>query len=527
MTSFQRIPRRASILSAPVLLLGLAAAGPAAAADSPAPDFDWPAEQARIAAQVDAEADAGALLPAGDPVDPHGLVRTHVLTGDYTDLPAQTAADGPEFGRAIAVDGDWLVVGAPGTIWERGDAGVGAHGAVFVFHHDGSGWSLRQRLLVAPLASGTAPPRCGAAVALRVPHLAIGCPARTNEEGTVTGYVMLYKLHDTALVFGSNNHLYGDLPDRCGAALAMTRNFLAYACPTAHTEQRGRVGIYRRDVQTDRFSVFDGNRLPVDPTPGMAFGSALAMHEPGSIALGPHSLRLAVGAPAAVYPGSALPRGEVQLFHRDPDTGAWSNPATLRLAASGQAGHELAGFGAALAINASQLLAGAPNNRYGSLQTLPGPGTAHRFEYANTGLGAWQWQARETGGGLNLPDGPHQGMRHGGALALLHENLAAVAAPATDGRTQGGAVAEEVGLVALRRTASGDWSVFNHHGELRPPALGSLSRPGGRLGEALAADAGRRLLAVGYPFSGSTLQSGPRGAVWLYGTDRLFEDGFQ
>lgn len=522
---------RPSFLRVPCLLLaiglGPATAGLVGAAGAAAPEVDWQLEHARIAAQVDAEADAGPALPAGSAVDPHGLVRVQVLAGDYTGLPEQLGEDGPEFGRAIAVEGEWLAVGAPGTMWERGGAGIDAHGAVFVFRNTGSGWTLQQRLLVAPNAAAAAPPRCGAALAIRLPHLAIGCPERTSMAGVVTGYVALYKLNAAGDAFVSDHRLYGDFSDRCGTALAMTRNFLAYGCPTAGDNQRGRVGVYRRDAQTDRFTVFDGNRLPEDPTPAMAFGTALAMHEPGAIAIGPTSLRLAVGAPNAVYPGSALPRGVVQVFHRDRDSGAWSAPVVLRLSAPGQGGNELAGFGTALALNASQLIAGAPNNRFGALQTLPGPGSAHRFEYTDTGLGGWQWQAREAGGGLNLPDGPHQGMRHGGAVALLHGSLVAVAAPATDGRTQGGAVAEDMGLVSLRRTASGDWSVFNHQGELRPPAVAPLSRAGGRLGQALASDPARRLLAVGYPYSGSTLQSRPRGAVWVYGTDLLFADGFQ
>lgn len=502
----------------------LALAAPAAL--SAAPATAWQDEQERIAGQVDAGIDAGPVLPLGG-LDAHGLVRTHVLTGDYTGLPDQLGADGPEFGRAIALEGGWLVVGAPGTTWERGSAGIGPHGAVFVFRDTGSGWIFQQRLLVAPNPAGAAPARCGAALAMRLPHLAIGCPDRTDAGGLVTGYVALYRLNEAGDAFVMDHRLYGDLPDRCGVALAMTRNFLAYGCPTAREDQRGRVGVYRRNPLTDRFTEFDGNRLPVDPTPGMAFGSALAMHEPGTIAIGPTSLRLAIGAPNAVYQGSAFPRGEVQMFHRDRDSGAWSSPAILRLSAPGQGGNELAAFGSALAINASQLVAGAPNNRFGSLQTLPGPGSVHRFEFANTGLGGWQWQAREAGGALNLPDGPHQGMRHGAAVALLHDSLAAVAAPATDGRTQGGAVAAEVGLVSLRRTAAGDWSVFNHQGELRPPALSTLSRSGGRFGQALAAHPAGRVLAVGYPFSGSTLQSRPRGAVWVYGTDLLFTDGFQ
>lgn len=485
--------------------------------------------EAQVAADVDAQlVTAGLAAKVRGITDVHGMVRTGVVSGDYSDLPPQSAEFGPEFGFSVAMQDDWLVIGAPGTLWTDNLYGTEEHGAVFVFRKAGGGWQLSQRLLI---RAGHGGARCGHAVALRMPHLAIGCPDRANADGIATGYIALYKLNPDGPAFESDHQLFGDLPAQCGTALALTRNFLAYGCP-ATQEGRGRVGVYRRNAGTDRFTEFDGNRLPTDASPGMAFGSDVAMFEPSPLTLGPPDLRLAIGAPNAVYDGSIWPRGSVQLFHRNPDNGSWTQVTTLRPGALGSDGDELAAFGAALDMSWNQLVVGAPNNRAVSGDPLPGPGTVHRFEYAQLVGQVYQWQARDEGTAVNLPDGRHGGMRFGDAVAIGHDNLIAVAAPRTDGTFGNGDLAAAVGLVEFRRTAGGDWSVFNYAGETRPAPLSAISRPMGRFGHAITADTSRRRMAVGYPRSGSTVvipgqPSRPRGSVWIYETDSIFDDGFQ
>lgn len=460
--------------------------------------------------------------------DIHGMVRTGIVTGDFSDLPAQSASFGPEFGFSVAMQDDWLVVGAPGTMWTDDLYGTAEHGAVFVFRKSGAEWQLSQRLLV---RAGHGGARCGHAVALRAPHLAIGCPDRADADGVTTGYIALYKLDPDSGLFDSDHRLFGNFPDRCGTALALSRNFLAYGCPAAQDEL-GRVGVYRRDPASDRFTSFDGNRLPPEESPGMRFGAALAMYEPALIAVGPSDLRLAIGAPNAIYSGGIWPRGSVYLFHRDPDTEAWDHEITLRPAAPGTDDAQLASFGAALDMGWNQLVIGAPNNRAAPGDALPGPGTVHRFEYTRIVGSIYEWQAREHASAVNLPDGRHGGMRFGDAVAIGHDNLVAVAAPATEGTFGNGDPAPAVGLVEFRCTANGDWSVLNYAGEARPGPLSATARPSGRFGQSLDADAAQRRMAVGYPRSGSNLQipgqpSRPRGAVWVYETDVIFDDGFQ
>lgn len=518
--------RSASVVIA-VVALALCAALHVASAQA----ADNSRRETQVASDVDAQRFAGdAEAGARGITDIHGLVRTGTVGGEFADLPPQTAPFGPAFGFSVAMHGDWLVVGAPGTVWTH-DGSTDEHGAVFVFRRSGGGWQLQERLLLAFSGVGEAGMRCGHAVALRLPHLAIGCP-ELELGGQPAGVVAMLKLDASGESFARDFTMYGSVPGRCGAAVALTRDFMAYGCPLAGANESGEVRVRRRDPVTDRFSETDGTRVPPEDSPGQAFGSALAMYQPALVGVGPPDLRLAIGAPDTVYAGSIWPRGSVYLFHRNRDTGAWNHETTLRPGSAGADGDELASFGTALDMGWNQLVVGAPNNRAVSGDALPGPGTVHRFEYTPIVGSIYQWQAREEASAVNLPDGRHGGMRFGDAVAIGHDNLIAVAAPATEGTYGNGDPAEAVGLVEFRRTASGDWSVLNYAGETRPAPLSAITRPAGRFGHSLDADVAQRRMAIGYPHSGSTLMipgqpSRPRGAVWIYETDAIFGDGFQ
>lgn len=488
-------------------------------------DAQWQRISAQIEAQVDAELVAGEHTQSPDGVtDIHGQVRTAVVTGDYAGLPDQNAGDGTEFGFSIASHGDWLAVGAPGTVLDQTGR---SHGAVFVFRRGPGGWVPAQRLQT---IAGIRGARCGHSVALHMPHLMIGCPAYSLSEQSVgNGAVAQWKFNTNTESFNFvaiTNVFTTGLPANCGSSLALTRNYLASGCPSADGGA-GRVTLVRRNADNDSFHessavterVFRGDGLG-----SQAFGTAVALYEPSQFEPLAPNVRLAVGAPDTIYDGSHRPRGTVRLFHRAVDTATWNANAILRLSPLGTDGNESARFGAALAMNRTQLVAGAPNNRWGALTVVPGPGTTHRYELLSIG----GWTHREDGSGVNVPAGPHAAMRFGTAVALGYDNLIAVSAPGTHGETTTGAHADDVGLVELRRTANHEWTVFHYSGEIRPAAINAaLIRAGGRFGTALEFNTPNRYLAVGYPYSGTTLQTRPRGSVWIYQPDLIFADGFQ
>lgn len=491
--------------------------------DGIAPD-EWQQVEAALRAENGLPPPAS-FLPASEATagitDVHGLVRTHVVVGDFSDLPAQ-GENGPEFGYSIAADGDWLAVGAPGTRWTHATHGTADHGAVFLFHRSGGGWTLHQRITVTNSPAGS---RCGHAVALRMPYVAFGCPETDNASGTQRpGWTRVWRQADTMGQFAASSGHPGYADGRCGFSLAMTRNYLAVGCPTAlrasDSLETGSVVIHRRNDLTGVFGA-EETLAPSGNFAGARFGHAVAMFESPSPGFPPLTVRLAVGAPNRVYAGDVLPSGAVYMYSRPLNTADWSLTTGLTLASASN--HLLSGFGTALAMNRTQLVVGAPNNAVAG-SGLPGPGTAHRYQLDEVTSG---WAAMEVGNAVNLPDGFHGGMRFGGAVAIGFDSLIAIGAPRTGGTFTGGAAADEVGLVELRRSSEG-YSVNGYQGEVRPAPLGALALDEGHLGHSLAFSVNERRMFVGYPRTGITLAgAGRRGAVWVYQDDRIFADGFQ
>lgn len=117
------------------------------------------------------------------PLPPASLGLVHVFEHDgdeWAEVDAvgwseATVADG--FGRAIAVEGDWMAVGAPG-------AGEG-RGAVAVYRRDGDGWQEAATLRADDTAAGAA---FGQALAWHGTTLLVGAPGYDEGRGTVVSY---------------------------------------------------------------------------------------------------------------------------------------------------------------------------------------------------------------------------------------------------------------------------------------------------------------------------------------------------
>lgn len=492
----------------------------------PGVDVDtWRQIESTVSAEVEAERAAGEdQTLRGGITAVHGLIRREVLVGNYDDLPPQDAPDGPEFGYSVAMDGDWLAVGAPGTVWTHVIYGTAAHGAVFVFRRQGGTWSLIQRILRTYETSGTMPgSRCGHAVALRVPHLVFGCPEMMAGGQQRRGRVVTMRLSESNTFVPRVSQSGPDAGGRCGAALALSNNYLAVGCPTNGGDS-GRVHIVRRDAASNDFPLSAPETVLTPDADVFGFGWSLALREPPAFTvLEPQTVRLAIGAPNTVYPGTIWPRGSVFVYARLPGVAAWSLNSTMRPAPSGSDGAALARFGEAVAMNRDQLLIGAPNNRWGSIP-VPGPGSAHRYELTSM-TGSWTWQFRQDTSLVNLPDGGDNGQRFGAALALGFNNLIAVGGP---GVSSVGGTRPEVGLVEIRRSNFDEWNLHSYWGELRPASTPAHNRA--NFGASLNFDVSGRTLAVGVPGHRIPIGIGPlasRGQVWLYVEDAIFDNGFQ
>lgn len=86
-----------------------------------------------------------------------------------------SVADG--FGKAIAVEGDWLAVGAPGS--------NGGRGAVVVYRRDGESWTEDANIRLTDGAEGSS---FGQAIAWMDGSLVVGAPGHDTNRGLVTAY---------------------------------------------------------------------------------------------------------------------------------------------------------------------------------------------------------------------------------------------------------------------------------------------------------------------------------------------------
>lgn len=448
----------------------------------------------------------------------HGLVRTAVLSGDYSDFPPQPSGQGPEFGFSVAMDGEWLAVGAP-SAHTRQDEPDRVMGVVFVFRWLGDGWALVQRLTTS--SNGSAP-RCGYSVAMRLPNLVVGCPGSDWPDSGEVGHgrVIFYRLDQGDSWSSAGTAYFPAAGSACGTQVDVSATgasgsaVAAIGCPGWNGET-GRVWTRRFEGSTGNWSTDWLTVNASDGATGDRFGSSLAVYR--SEVLGVSTQRLAVAAPAKpIWP--AILAGKVYAFGGP----AWTETQTFTHPAPDTFGLVL--FGTGLAMNNNQLVIGSPGGLTFDCPNAPRCGLVQRYERQGG-----NWQLAEGGGAINLggnPAGEQVGMGFGSTVALGFDNLVAIAAPRTDGWRQPNGLAEEVGMVELRRGESGTWGVSwpDHLGEIGPAPIGALAFDQGHFGTSLSF--GGRRLAVGYPHTGGLI-TGRRGQVWIYSEDLIFADDFE
>lgn len=228
------------------------------------------------------------------------------------------------FGLSLALDGDWLAIGAP----RKREAGVEV-GAVYVYRRGSNGlWSLKAQLRPAQAAAGDA---FGFALSWHPQALVVGAPGRDNQVSDVGA---LWFFERTATGVGAGQSLLGTVPGaRLGSALAVWQGQVMAGAPDAGA------GDVRAVARAADGSWGLGAALVVPGrAPGDRFGAALA-------AAGD---RLAVGAPNT----NAI-EGAVYLIVGRPDLVASSERYAAPLAG------RVDRLGVSVALTASGVLAGA------------------------------------------------------------------------------------------------------------------------------------------------------------------------
>ena len=224
--------------------------------------------------------DGETLVVGGDPDRGRGRGVAHVFTrgpgGAWRHQQALEPVDGSPkggFGAAIVVEGDLLAVGAPG---ERGA------GAVHLYRRQDGRWEQMQVLVPddTVVVQGF-----GAALAWQGSHLLVGAPRSDRGAGAVLPYRQLDGRWVAGARLGGSGE--SDTTAALGSALALAGD-LAFAGAPGADGGTGRVLAFTYDTARATWRA-TGSLAPFDGTRGGRFGSSLATTGDG----------LLVGAPSA------------------------------------------------------------------------------------------------------------------------------------------------------------------------------------------------------------------------------------
>ena len=476
-------------------------------------------------------AGAGTALAAPPPL-------LDVLGPDLSELPDQGGDPGPQFGAAVAADGEWLLVGMPFAKTGTESSGLVQGGYAGLYRRAGDRWNFQGSVLGnVPSASDGA--RCGHAVG--VVHrtdlylgLVVGCPNAAGFDGSEpnAGLVLLRSVGDSG---GGQIGPRGGTGDRLGAsvAAAQTSDGVAWAAVGAPGGEY--VRVYRRAAGAPSWSL-DTTLTAGNGAAGDLFGHSVAVAAAGSSG---YPVWIAVGAPQR-----ANLAGTVYVFRHSSINSTWSQVAQVS-APSLQFGDL---FGASVAYWPSGfnnfddlLVVGAPNRYAGGDSSLDHRrGTVSVFRQGvNNGSfthdGDVAFNVFLCSSSAVTCEDRNQPMAFGTSVAVDADGVW-IGAPGYDqgdGANVGRVYRAEYGPVF----GSEGWWVRSM---VSPGALSAdcvhdpnaWGRSDGRFGDAVAASGA--LLAVGYPRRGCALEVPPytteprTGQVRVFGTPvALFADGFE
>jgi cysteine-rich repeat protein len=173
------------------------------------------------------------------------------------------------FGTSHTREGNWLAVGATGV-----DEPVVTAGAVYMFEYVGDSWIERQKLSASDAASGI---RFGSVVAMEGDYLVVGAPG-ASAGNTTTHAGATYVFKNTAGVWSEVDKLTAsdaDLSHNFGAQVVMEGTTIAIG-NFLDTSRTGSVYIFEQDVGFDTWTE-DEKIVPADATTDDYFSTAMAI----------------------------------------------------------------------------------------------------------------------------------------------------------------------------------------------------------------------------------------------------------
>ena len=310
------------------------------------------------------------------------VLRT--VAGTYTKASNTDASDW--FGTAVAIDGDTVVVGAPGEDGgatdingDDSDNSKPDSGAVYVFVRKAGAWS--QQAYLKPATSDISD-GFGAAVAISGDTLAVGVPADDAGSGDATdngtpdaGAVVIFVRSGTtwtqqAFLKASNP----DSADHFGGVLALSGNTLAVGAPGEDGGSSGINGDASDNTKPDSGAVYVLTRSGAtwsqqayvkasQPDAYDVFGTSLGLSGESLLIGAPGESGSGVGVGGNPSDNSAPADGAAYVFVRNGS--AWSQQAYLKAALA----QNLLTFGSSVAIAGDLAAIGAPGQFLASFGT--------------------------------------------------------------------------------------------------------------------------------------------------------------
>ena len=185
-------------------------------------------------------------------------------------LVARDTARSDGFGEVVAIEGDTIVVGAPGHT--HGD--IRFAGAVFVFGRQGEGWVEGAKIIAEDAAKSD---RFGVAAAIHGDTIIVGSTLNDAGRGKDAGAAYIFVREGNA--WKQQAKLIGDdsrAGDHFGAGVATTGKIAVIGAPLYEEEGLGSGAAYAF-LNTDGVWKETEKIVPDDPVKGLVFGSAVAI----------------------------------------------------------------------------------------------------------------------------------------------------------------------------------------------------------------------------------------------------------
>jgi len=277
-------------------------------------------------------------------------------------LSASVGASDDKFGACLAIDGDWLAIGAP-----LADPAAGsAAGRVFIFQKSGGTWSQTQ------IIEGTvAGDEFGCQVALSGDKLAVGW-LKSDSIAAGAGSVYTYTLSGGTWVFESElvpGTSIAGIGGTYGSRLHMDGDVVIVGMPSALSGQTGKVFAFHWSG-----SAWVEKTVPAPATVGSndQFGCSVAVSE--------SAMRFVAGAHDD--DDGATDSGAAYVYEFDVPTDSWVEVQKLKAVTDGPAYQDYFGLSVGISADGTVIAVGA----YGYDDPVASSGAIYVFEQS---LGTW------------------------------------------------------------------------------------------------------------------------------------------